>query len=174
MLAGVLGAAALLLGTAGLCSTMRRALRAIGQAVPGAPGTRLRAGEKALLLAFVAGAVAIVSTSAGVYFVHADITSGIGVAGAFVVAMLGSCACTQALLFGAALAAEFDARATRGASPHRVAPPAASLDEARARRNPAARPCGARPINGSNNPWTRSPVKILRFPDERVRRDRTS
>jgi hypothetical protein len=109
----------------------------------------------------------------GLYLARASVASSYGAAGSFVVVMLWVYYSAQILLFGAALAATLDAlgggdtapRATAG-TPLRRAPPT-SLAEARARRSG---PGGTRPVDAANHPWHREPVKILRFPGERVRR----
>jgi membrane protein len=107
----------------------------------------------------------------GLYLARASVASSFGAAGSFVVVMLWVYYSAQILLFGAALAATIDARSGGDTAPRAAAgpdrvPPPTSLAEARARRSPA----GVRPINAANNPWNRAPVKILRFPGERVRR----
>ncbi|WP_280156220.1 YihY/virulence factor BrkB family protein [Piscinibacter sp. XHJ-5] len=110
----------------------------------------------------------------GLYLARASVASSYGAAGSFVVVMLWVYYSAQILLFGAALAATLDAhdgggdaaaRASGGPSMRR-APPPTSLAEARARRGSGR----VRPIHSANNPWNRAPVKILRFPGERVRR----
>ena len=115
----------------------------------------------------------------GLYLARASVASSYGAAGSFVIVMLWVYYSAQILLFGAALAATLDARNGGDAAPQqRSAPqsgrPAAaptSLAEARARRPlPPRGPGAARPLSALNNPWTRKPVQILRFPRERVRR----
>jgi membrane protein len=106
----------------------------------------------------------------GLYLARASVASSYGAAGSFVVVMLWVYYSAQILLFGAALASTIDMRnggdgSPASRQPTRPVPPPTSLAEARARR--ASRP-GARPLHATNNPWTRAPVQILRFPHERV------
>jgi membrane protein len=111
----------------------------------------------------------------GLYLARASVASSYGAAGSFVVVMLWVYYSAQILLFGAALASTIDnirhggdttPRVRGGGRPERNVAAPTSLAEARARRQPGS----ARPLNGANNPWTRAPVQILRFPNERVRR----
>jgi membrane protein len=111
----------------------------------------------------------------GLYLARASFASSYGAAGSFVVMMMWVYYSAQILLFGAALAATIDDRdgdtspnaRHRGKAGRAVTTPT-SLAEARARR----RADSARPLNAGSNPWTRAPVQILPFPDERMRATR--
>jgi membrane protein len=117
---------------------------------------------------------------AGLYLARVGIASSVGAAGALVVAMLWVYASTQALLYGAALAAALDgvqrSGVQAGARPIRVspehgaanaAPPSpsvavpTSLAAARSRLRPATLAARRR---GSS---ARGPAVLLRFPDVR-------
>jgi len=111
----------------------------------------------------------------GLYLARASVASSYGAAGSFVIVMLWVYYSSQILLFGAALAWTLDTPPPPGDARSRSRAPAAkparhgaaptSLADARARRQNGA----ARPLHGAN-PWTRAPVQILQFPNERVRR----
>ncbi|MFL6663215.1 MAG: YihY/virulence factor BrkB family protein [Rhizobacter sp.] len=140
--------------------------------LPDAPPTRRATWSGAICSALL---FAIGKHLIGLYLARASVASTYGAAGSFVVVMLWVYYSAQILLFGAAVAATLDAgdcddpgrQRTGSAAREHAASAPTSLAEARARRRTSG---GARPLTPANNPWTRRPVQILRFPRERVRR----